>query len=227
MNRTAPSSRLVRTEARSPARSSAGPDVTRRATPISAATMPARLVLPRPGGPARSRWSTGSPRRRAASSRISRCWRSWAWPTNSASRLGRSPTSSTRSPGAVAGVSSSFRVIVFRSLRVPSPYGLPAGASAALRQGRQPGSACSLRVFRSLRVPSPYGLPAGASAALRQGRQPGSACSLRSPGGAEGLEGLADERLEVAVGRQVAHGPADLLGLVAEGGEGLADLGAG
>jgi hypothetical protein len=41
------------------------------------------------------------------------------------------------------------------------------------------------------------------------------------------LEGLADERLEVAVGREVAHGPADLLGLVAEGGEGLTDLGAG
>ena len=35
--------------ARSPARSSAGPEVIRRPTPISAATMPARVVLPRPG----------------------------------------------------------------------------------------------------------------------------------------------------------------------------------
>ena len=35
--------------------------VTRRPTPISAATMPASVVLPRPGGPANSRWSTAWP----------------------------------------------------------------------------------------------------------------------------------------------------------------------
>ena len=35
--------------ARSPARSMAGPEVTCRPTPISVATMPARVVLPRPG----------------------------------------------------------------------------------------------------------------------------------------------------------------------------------
>ena len=49
MNSTSPSSRLVRIAARSPARSSAGPLVTRSATSISAATIPARLVLPVPG----------------------------------------------------------------------------------------------------------------------------------------------------------------------------------
>ena len=51
MKRTSPSSRLVRIAARSPARSSAGPLVIRHATSISVATIPARVVLPRPGRP--------------------------------------------------------------------------------------------------------------------------------------------------------------------------------
>ena len=42
---------LVRTAARSPARSMAGPEVVRIWAPISAATMFASVVLPRPGGP--------------------------------------------------------------------------------------------------------------------------------------------------------------------------------
>ena len=49
MNSTSPSSSWVRMAARSPARSRAGPDVMCRWTPISAATMPASVVLPRPG----------------------------------------------------------------------------------------------------------------------------------------------------------------------------------
>ena len=73
MNSTSPSSRLVRIAARSPARSSAGPLVMRRLTSISAATMPDSVVLPRPGGPANSRWSAAWPRPRAAASMISRC----------------------------------------------------------------------------------------------------------------------------------------------------------
>ena len=56
--------------ARSPARSSAGPEVMCSCTPISAATMPASVVLPSPGGPANSRWSAAWPRRRAASRMI-------------------------------------------------------------------------------------------------------------------------------------------------------------
>ena len=62
MNSTSPSSRFVRIAARSPARSSAGPLVGCRRAPISLAMMPARLVLPRPGGPASSTWSTACPR---------------------------------------------------------------------------------------------------------------------------------------------------------------------
>jgi hypothetical protein len=49
MNRTSPSWRSVSSAARSPARVSTGPEVIRRPTPISAATIPASDVLPRPG----------------------------------------------------------------------------------------------------------------------------------------------------------------------------------
>src|SRR5258708_20864174 len=45
----------------SPLRSSAGPAVCTNGTSSSAATIWASEVLPRPGGPARSRWSTASP----------------------------------------------------------------------------------------------------------------------------------------------------------------------
>src|SRR4029450_8883044 len=102
-----PSSRLVRMAARSPARSSAGPLVTRRLTPSSAATIPASDVLPVPGGPANNRWSTACPRCLAAPSRISRCSFRRSWPTNSSSRRGRSVVSSARSIGSADGLSSS------------------------------------------------------------------------------------------------------------------------
>ena len=42
------------------------PEVIRIETPISAATIIASVVLPRPGGPWKSRWSSGSPRPWAA-----------------------------------------------------------------------------------------------------------------------------------------------------------------
>ena len=94
MKSTSPSSRRVRMAARSPARSSAGPEVMCRPTSISAATMPARVVLPRPGGPAKSRWSAAWPRRRAASRMMPRCSLSSRWPTNSSRWRGRRPPSS-------------------------------------------------------------------------------------------------------------------------------------
>ncbi len=49
MNSTSPLPRAVRTAARSPARSMAGPEVVRICAPISAATMFASVVLPSPG----------------------------------------------------------------------------------------------------------------------------------------------------------------------------------
>ena len=85
MNSTSPAPRDVSTAARSPARSMAGPLVVRICAPISAATMFASVVLPRPGGPYRRMWSTGSPRFCAASMRIARFSLIRSWPANSSS----------------------------------------------------------------------------------------------------------------------------------------------
>src|SRR6056297_1736252 len=68
--------------------------------------MLARVVLPRPGGPKISVWSSGSPRPFAAARKISICSRTTRWPTYSArlrGRMARSITSSATSapPGAI------------------------------------------------------------------------------------------------------------------------------
>ena len=154
-NRTSRSSSLVRMAARSPARSSAGPDVTCSVTPISAAAMPASVVLPSPGGPANSRWSTAWPRRRAASMTIARCSFSSRWPTKSASSRGRSPTSTTSSvssatPGSrnssrTAGPQRLERVAQQRSRRRRRRR----SAARAARRGSPPG--------RSRARPAPRG----------------------------------------------------------------------
>ena len=67
----------------SPLRSSAGPAVCTNGTSSSAATICASEVLPRPGGPASSRWSSASPRALHASIATASCPRSASWPTNS------------------------------------------------------------------------------------------------------------------------------------------------
>ena len=70
-----------------------GPLVIRIGCSSSAATIMARVVLPRPGGPDSRMWSGGASRRRAAS-RTSCSWsRTRVWPGNSLSRLGRSAAS--------------------------------------------------------------------------------------------------------------------------------------
>src|SRR5688572_10225685 len=93
MNSTSFGSRLVRIAARSPARSSTGPEVCFRLTPISRAMMCASVVLPRPGGPNSSTWSSASARARAACTKISSWPRAFSWPTYSASVAGRSERS--------------------------------------------------------------------------------------------------------------------------------------
>src|SRR3546814_557333 len=50
LNSTSPSSRLVRRAAKSPDFAITGPDVARKPTPISRATICASVVLPSPGG---------------------------------------------------------------------------------------------------------------------------------------------------------------------------------
>src|SRR6185503_4001364 len=117
MKRTSFGSRLVRIAARSPARSSTGPDVWRRFTPISRAMMWASVVLPSPGGPKRSAWSRASLRARAAAMKMPSCSRIFAWPTYSASWRGRSARSSPSSRGeaGVAEMSRSASIMYARS----------------------------------------------------------------------------------------------------------------
>src|SRR5438477_599018 len=97
MNKTSRSSRLVSNAARSPAFAITGPDVARKLTPSSRATIWASVVLPRPGGPTNSTWSSASPRPRAAAMNTSRFARAWACPMNSENRCGRSDASAASS----------------------------------------------------------------------------------------------------------------------------------
>src|SRR5688572_11640123 len=99
MNSTSRGSRLVRRAARSPGRSSTGPEVWRRLTPISRAMMCASVVLPRPDGPNSSTWSSASLRPRAAWMKISSWPRTLSWPTYSPSVAGRRERSNCSSCG--------------------------------------------------------------------------------------------------------------------------------
>src|SRR5262245_50399168 len=102
MNSTSRSSRLVSSAARSPALAMTGPEVARKFTPSSRATICASVVLPSPGGPTNSTWSSASPRVRAAAMNTPRLARACCWPMNSDSRCGRSdgsPASSSRRSG--------------------------------------------------------------------------------------------------------------------------------
>src|SRR5262245_35650326 len=97
MNSTSCGSRLVSSAARSPARSSTGPDVWRRLTPSSCAMMCDSVVLPSPGGPNSSTWSSDSFRCFAASMKIASWLRIFSCPTYSASARGRSARSTVAS----------------------------------------------------------------------------------------------------------------------------------
>src|SRR3990172_1480976 len=97
MNSTSFGSRLVRIAARSPARSSTGPEVWRRFTPISRAMIGAGVVLPSPGGPNSSTWSSASFLARAASTKIESCPRIFSCPTYSVNDRGRSARSNASS----------------------------------------------------------------------------------------------------------------------------------
>ena len=103
MKNTEPGSSAVRNAATSPLRSRAGPAVWTSGASSSRAAMCASEVLPRPGGPASSTWSSASPRRRAASMN-SASWRlTCSWPTKSSSACGRRERSSSSSSGRAAG----------------------------------------------------------------------------------------------------------------------------
>src|SRR5579859_412839 len=93
MKRMSRGCRLVSSAARSPARWITGPEVARNPTPNSRATICAKVVLPRPGGPKKSTWSSASPRLFAAAMKTRRLSTSGRWPTNSSSAKGRRPIS--------------------------------------------------------------------------------------------------------------------------------------
>ncbi len=127
-------------------------------TPISAATMWASVVLPSPGGPNSSTWSSASLRLRAAWMKISNCSRIFTWPTYSARRLGRSArsiASSWRSAGAAeirrsAGAAALSLSVSIMGVSWPSLQG---GSRRAWRAG------CDARhafdsAFSAWRMPS-------------------------------------------------------------------------
>ena len=107
-----------------------GPEVSRKPTPSSAATICASVVLPSPGGPANRTWSSASPRVPAASMNTARLARSWAWPMNSASRRGRRLTSP--SSGAAAG-------LTIRSRHAVSSFKPSRTSASTARSAPEPG----------------------------------------------------------------------------------------
>ena len=137
----------------SPLRSSAGPAVCTNATPSSSATMRARLVLPRPGGPANSTWSSASPRAAAAAMETPSC---------------PSAPPARRSRRAAAGAA-------WRPAR-------PRRGLAAPGDGRRPGCGWSPARLLHVRRPASMGLTARplSAWAMRSSGAPGapsSSCS--------------------------------------------------
>src|SRR5258708_966767 len=130
MNRTSLGSRLVSSAARSPGRSSTGPEVCRRFTPISLAMMWASVVFPSPGGPNSSTWSRDSPRFLAASMKICNWPRIFSWPMYSSNCLGRRALSSASS--CVDCGSGVIRRSVSIILHRRCEDALPASTAAAL-----------------------------------------------------------------------------------------------
>src|SRR5439155_5546097 len=121
MNSTSLGSKFVRMAARSPGRSRTGPEVWRRLTPISRAMMCASVVLPSPGGPNSSTWSSASPRARAAWMKISSWPRIFSCPTYSARVAGRSERSNCSSWAEVGLPEISRSVSTLTSFSMETP----------------------------------------------------------------------------------------------------------
>src|ERR1700722_741362 len=95
MNSTSRGSRLVSCPAKSPALPMTGPEVEWKLTPSSRATICASVVLPRPGGPTNSTWSSASLRDFADWMKTLRFLRAASWPAKSARSCGRVAVSSS------------------------------------------------------------------------------------------------------------------------------------
>src|SRR5690606_20598193 len=133
MNSTSCGSRLVSSAARSPARAITGPEVARKPTDSSRATICASVVLPSPGGPKNSTWSSGSPRWRAAATKTRRLARSRSWPTKFSRLWGRS----SRSASASAPRGETRRLSPVTSLMALVPASACSSAPSAARSSRQ------------------------------------------------------------------------------------------
>ena len=165
MKKTEFGSSEVRKAATSALRSRAGAAVCTSGAPSSAAMMWAREVLPSPGGPERRTWSSGSPRRRAASMKTASWSVTASCATKSARRGGRSERSSSSSGvGDAHGPRRSAAAPVRRARRRSS-------GRAEIVMPRPPPSAprrSGPRAFRPRR--------------RREGARPPSACSRGRPG---------------------------------------------
>src|SRR5215472_12522711 len=124
MNSTSRSPRLVRIPMRSPPRSRDGPAVVTMEAPISFAMIVASVVLPSPGGPDRSTWSSGSRRWRAASTETRRLSTAARCPTYSSRRWGRSWRSTCVSSGRATRLITSASSFM--------AFALPSGATIDL-----------------------------------------------------------------------------------------------
>ena len=148
----------------SPLRSIAGPATVRMPTPSSLRTMYASDVLPRPGGPASSTWSSASPRSFAASSAIESCSLTRSWPTKSSSARGRSERSSSSSSGLISR--SELRLMPpaqrLAHLLLGRELGIDAGERALGVERRDS------RARRARRAPTRSSPARGASTAVRR-----------------------------------------------------------
>jgi hypothetical protein len=106
MKRMSRGASAVRSPARSPFFTSAGPLVTWSVTPSSRARMWASDVFPSPGGPERRTWSSASPRAFAAFAYTRKFSTIFSWPTYSSKVAGRSDCSSRSSPSWAPGATS-------------------------------------------------------------------------------------------------------------------------
>src|SRR3954469_6558526 len=119
MKSTSRSSRFVSWAARSPALAITGPEVERKLTPSSRATIWASVVLPRPGGPTKSTWSSASLRAFDEPMKTWRFARACFWPMNSASTCGRSDASASSSRR--SGVRRRLGVAFMSPRQLPQP----------------------------------------------------------------------------------------------------------
>src|SRR5581483_8966507 len=191
MKRTSRSSRLVSSAARSPALAMTGPEVERKPTPSSRAMIWASVVLPSPGGPANSTWSSASPRALAASMNTFRFDRACSWPMNSRRYCGRREVSAS-SASRLAPVTRRCASVMVCSVSV---------FAAAVKAGR--------RICNSILQGSQHGVAAtGCGCAVKRDASPRPArrCWSARKRGDRPPRSLLQNTVERTRGQTVRHG---------------------